>query len=414
DVPSTIAGTSGASTQSRNDTEIIEYTPSLQKEQSISSGFGNLELDFKIWVKYGDSQPVRIRFEGEIVDDLDDLINVIKKTLAPDLDDVALNRITIRRHGEEVDLRRDLTVDESIVTTYDTPLQIIVNAPTTLKRKHEESENLSEIVRSALREELSRQKPVEMIQASNLSETKITGLYGLKLLEVKTHFEPIEPIQCHPFIWDMEIDEARQMSEVEKWFKNALDLSSDFHVKDIHTRNYQRQLHTANVVLTGGTDISVGPSDTSCVWIEVKKNKENFKIGQVIGELLILDNVNENEEYCLASSTIHNRSIALAIIKQFVLDEGRTVLDTLGRSVTYKTILSEPLKKKTKFRESIHEEGDERMADIIDDMTEEELRNMTMRKRLRLAISIVRIEELPIIDKLIGQFSDDYESSMYV
>ncbi|KAF0439333.1 hypothetical protein F8M41_004160 [Gigaspora margarita] len=444
DVPSTIAGTSGTSTQSRNDTEIIEYTPSLQKEQSISSGFGNLELDFKIWVKYGDSQPVRIRFEGEIVDDLDDLINVIKKTLAPDLDDVALNHITIRRHGEEVDLRRDLTVDESIVTTYDTPLQIIVNAPTTLKRKHEESENLSEIVRSALREELSRQKPVEMIQASNLSETKarnIIGLYGLKLLEIsENHFEPIEPIQCHPFIWDMEIDEVRQMSEVEKWFKNALDLSSDFHVKDIHTRNYQRQLHTANVVLTGGTDISVGPSDTSCVWIEVKKNKENFKIGQVIGELLILDNVyvprpmsvltdcndnwviffflrNENEEYCLASSTIHNRSIALAIIKQFVLDEGRTVLDTLGRSVTYKPILSEPLKKKAKFRESIHEEGDERMADIIDDMTEEELRNMTMRKRLSLAKSIVRIEELPIIDQLIGQFSDDYESSissMYV
>ncbi|CAG8611048.1 32494_t:CDS:2 [Gigaspora margarita] len=386
DVPSTAAGTSGASTQSSNVTEIAENVPSLQKEQSISSGKVNL-------LRYGDSKPTRILFEGENVHDL---IRAVKKELSPDFDDISLNRITIRKHGEKTGLRPGLVVDRSFINDYETPLQIIVNAP--------ESENLSEIVQSALREELSRQKPDETIQVSNLSETKarkIIGLYGLKLLGVKKHFQPIEPIQCHPFIWDMENDEARQMSEVEKWFENALDLSSDFHVKDIHTQNYQRHLQTANVVLTGGTNISVGPSDTSCVWIEVKKSKENFKIGQVIGELLILDNVYAPRPM----------SYALAIIKQFVLDEGRIFLDILGRSITYQTNLPTPLKKRTKFRQSIPEEGDERMADIIDDMTEKELSNMTMRKRLRLAKSIVSIEELPIIDQLIGQFSDDYESS---
>ena len=50
------------------------------------------------------------------------------------------------------------------------------------------------------------------------------------------------------------------------------------------------------------------------------------------------------------------------------------------------------------------------MADIINDMTGKELCNMKMCKRLRLAKSIVRIEEQPIIDQLIGQFSNDYEN----
>ncbi|RIB14917.1 hypothetical protein C2G38_2094509 [Gigaspora rosea] len=228
-----------------------------------------------------------------------------------------------------------------------------------------------------------------MIQASNLSETKaknIIGHYGLKHLDISEEdFQPIEPIQCQPFRWDMENDEAHQMSEVEKWFKNALNLPGGFHVKDIHKRNYQLRLQAANVVLTGGTDISVGPSETSCIWIEVKKSKENFKIGQVIGELLLLDKAHpprpmsvltdcndnwiiffffgiENKERHLASSTTHNRSIALAIIRQFVLDEGRTYLELLGKSITYKINLSEPLKKRVKFLQSKPEEDDESMA----------------------------------------------------
>ncbi|CAG8793815.1 13802_t:CDS:1, partial [Cetraspora pellucida] len=37
-----------------------------------------------------------------------DLKTLIKKELSPDLNDVAFNRITLRGHGEEVNLRVDL------------------------------------------------------------------------------------------------------------------------------------------------------------------------------------------------------------------------------------------------------------------------------------------------------------------
>ena len=62
----------------------------------------------RIWVKYGDGRPVSLVFDG---------------------DDVDLNRITLRRHDEEEDLRADLTVDENFVNSFDTPLQTIVNLP---------------------------------------------------------------------------------------------------------------------------------------------------------------------------------------------------------------------------------------------------------------------------------------------
>ncbi|CAG8727950.1 10564_t:CDS:1, partial [Acaulospora morrowiae] len=64
---------------------------------------------------------------------------------------------------------------------------------------------------------------------------------------------------------------------------------------------------------------------------------------------------------------------------------------------------------KSRFLEPIPEEVDDRMADLIDDMTEKELFNMSMRRRLNIAKSIVRIEEQPAIDQLIRQFNDDYE-----
>ncbi|KAF0555618.1 hypothetical protein F8M41_016994 [Gigaspora margarita] len=118
----------------------------------------------------------------------------------------------------------------------------------------------------------------------------------------------------------------------------------------------------------------------------------------------------ENKEHYFTSSTIHDHNIALAIIRQFVLNEGSTFLKFFGESIIYQTNLSEPLKKSVKFLPSIPEEDDERMADMIDDMTEKELYNMKMRKRLKSVKSIVRIEEHPIIDQLISQFSDDYEN----
>ena len=80
----------------------------------------------RIWVKYGDGQPVKVVFDG---DDVPDLKKVIKKELSPELDDVAVSRITLRKHGEEEDLDPELVVDNSFINSSKTPLQLIVNAP---------------------------------------------------------------------------------------------------------------------------------------------------------------------------------------------------------------------------------------------------------------------------------------------
>ncbi|CAG8695286.1 15295_t:CDS:2, partial [Acaulospora morrowiae] len=198
-------------------------------------------------------------------------------------------------------------------------------------------------------------------------------------------FQPISPINCQPFVWDTETDEAHQMPEVEKW---------------------------------GGTDISIGASDNDCVWIETKKKKEDFKEGQAIGELFIVDKKSatnsmsvltdcndnwtiyffmqtKNHQY-LASSKINDRGITLAIIREFALDEGKFIHSEMGKLVTYQVNLPEPLKKKSRFLEPIPEEVDDRMADLIDAMTEKELFNMSMRRRLNIGKSIVRIEEQPV------------------
>ncbi|CAG8785392.1 13103_t:CDS:2, partial [Racocetra fulgida] len=52
------------------------------------------ELDFKIWVKYGNSQPTRILLR----ETMDDLKEAIKKKLLPKLDDVTVDDITILRN----------------------------------------------------------------------------------------------------------------------------------------------------------------------------------------------------------------------------------------------------------------------------------------------------------------------------
>ncbi|CAG8681838.1 1043_t:CDS:2, partial [Acaulospora morrowiae] len=47
--------------------------------------------------------------------------------------------------------------------------------------------------------------------------------------------------------------------------------------------------HGANVISTGGSVIFIGPSNTPCVWVKFKKTKDNYKEGQAIGELFLLD-----------------------------------------------------------------------------------------------------------------------------
>ncbi|CAG8692090.1 6375_t:CDS:2, partial [Ambispora leptoticha] len=190
-------------------------------------------------------------------------------------------------------------------------------------------------------------------------------------------FQPLDPVTCQPLIWDMEREEAQQMQN------------------DIHTQvNYQRPLQGANVVLTGGSDISIGPSGTACVWIETKKTKEDFK---------------EDSVQCIAKSKIGDRGTALAIIKQFVLEEGINLSAWTGKEVIYSVDKLALLQKKTKFLERIPEDDETRMADMVDDMSEQELFNMTARKRLRMLRNWCRLDEQPQVDQLIRQFSDDYE-----
>ena len=79
--------------------------------------------------------------------------------------------------------------------------------------------------------------------------------------------------------------------------------------------------------------------------------------------------------------------------------------------ISYNVNLPEPLRKKAKFYECIYEaDNEDRMADMVDDMSEQEVFNMTVRKRLMLVRDFCRPDEQPKVDQLIRQFSDNYES----
>jgi hypothetical protein len=224
------------------------------------------------------------------------------------------------------------------------------------------------------------------------------------------------------------------MKEVVKWFKKHLKLSNDFYIEDVHTqKDYQRNLREAGVTLSGGADISIGPSKTPCVWIETKKKVENSNESQAIGELFLIDKLypirtmtvltdckNYWKMYFFATTEDKNqyittcelsRGMALTIIKDFVCEEKSTLDQLFGKSATYEIVENTPLRKKAKFLERISEADDEnRMADLVGDMSEQELFNMSVRKRLMLVRDFCKLSEQPQVDKLIAQFSDNYEN----
>lgn len=233
----------------------------------------------------------------------------------------------------------------------------------------------------------------------------------------------------------MEKDEDQQMTDVVKWFNSALALPRNFSIKDSHKEaKHQVHLQGASITLTGVGDVSIGPSNTPCVWVETKKKREYFKKGQAMAELFLLDKVyllnalivltDCNDEWiiycflkidgktCMATSEISNRSTALTIIKQFVLAEGEFLHNTIGKHVQYEANLPTPLKKKVKFSEQILDiENDDRMADMYDEMSEQELFNMSMRRRLMVLRDLCNIDQLPQVDQFIKRFSDDYENN---
>jgi hypothetical protein len=240
----------------------------------------------------------------------------------------------------------------------------------------------------------------------------------------------------------MDKDEDKQMKEVKKWFKSVLNLPRGFEVDDIHNKvKNQRRLQMSNITLTGGSDISIGPSGTGCVWVEVKKTEEDCKECQAIGELMLADNIHvlntmivstecnnhwaifyfmkKDEDQCIANCKINDRGIALAIIKQFILGEGILHASWTGKYVDYPIKTVQPLQKKTKFREYIvrTDDGDAVMDDIVDEMSETEIFNMNARKKLSKLREWCKLDERPYVDHMIRQFNDDYESQpplMYV
>jgi hypothetical protein len=222
------------------------------------------------------------------------------------------------------------------------------------------------------------------------------------------------------------------MENVVNWFTKALALPRNFSIKDSHKQaKHQIYLH-ANTTITGIGDISIGPTNTPCVWVETKKNRKYFKQGQAMAELFLLDKVyllnslvvltdcNDewiiycflkiDEEICLSISEISNRDTALAIIKQFVLAEGEFLHNSMGKHVNYESTLPMPLQKKIKFSEQIPGNEDDRIADMLDKMSEQELFNMSMRRRLRALRDICNVDQIPHVDQFIKLFSDDYEN----
>jgi hypothetical protein len=75
-------------------------------------------MAYKIWVKYEDNCPIKIVIDKG---DVDDLKKAIKKEL-PSLD---VSRISLRKHGEEVDLDPELEINENLVNNLKTPIQIL-------------------------------------------------------------------------------------------------------------------------------------------------------------------------------------------------------------------------------------------------------------------------------------------------
>ncbi|GBC06356.1 hypothetical protein RclHR1_06790010 [Rhizophagus clarus] len=282
------------------------------------------------------------------------------------------------------------------------------------------------------------------ISVSNLSDVRIQKILndiGIKFLKLSIDdFLPIDPIHCDSFEWDLDTDENKQMDDVTKWFKKILKLPRGFEIEDIHTKTKnQRRLRMANVTLTGGSDISMGPSGTGCVWVEVKKTAKDCKESQAVGELLLADDkhvlhtmivltdcndywnifyfMEKGSEQCIANCDIGNRGIAFAVIRQFILKEGIAHADWTGKSINYMVKTIQPLERRAKFLEYVTKTNDseDRMMDIINEMSDEEIFNMNARKKLMMLKEWCKLDERPYVDQMIRSFSDDYQTPlMYV
>ncbi|CAG8728684.1 7098_t:CDS:2, partial [Racocetra fulgida] len=215
----------------------------------------------------------------------------------------------------------------------------------------------------------------------------------IETLKGEKDFPDTSIIECNGFKWDMEMDKDKQMQDVKDWFNNVLNLEEGYSVKDVHKSTKKEvTLDKARTILRGGFDIVIGPSLTGCVYIETKRQSQELEAeeAQARGQLLIananvaldvlvvLTDCNDNsvEKYYIVTAYIDDRGKALGLIKIFVLEQGIRLDKIMGiniRSSEIKEInIRGPFSKKAKFTEDV---GfcDERMLDMIPDMTDNEL-----------------------------------------
>ncbi|CAI2186917.1 6350_t:CDS:2 [Funneliformis geosporum] len=124
--------------------------------------------------------------------------------------------------------------------------------------------------------------------------------------------------------------------------------------------------------------------------IEIKTVKD-FKEGQAMGELFLIDKLHPTNAITVLTDCNDNWIIYffLKINEEQYMATSR-IDDRKIKSIT--------------------ETVDARMADMVSDMSEQELYNMTARKRLMLVRDYCRLDEQLQVDQLIRQFSDNYEN----
>ncbi|RIB15204.1 hypothetical protein C2G38_2192979 [Gigaspora rosea] len=330
---------------------------------------------------------------------VDNLKRKIKEELPNHFGDVDVIQIALKRHDGEMNLREDFIIDQKFLTIYDTLLQVIHE---NIDSKHEINDTIKKVI--------AQQKIVDKISVSNLFEMKIreslNKIEVKEIMMVEEDFEKLNPISYLLFECGEKI-EAQQMEEVAKWFDDALKLPQGLNIWNIHTDvNYQREIKSANVLLTSGSDIAIGPSRTTCVWVEAKKSTAECEIGQVIGELLLIDNrfalnsmtvltncnnfwmilyiiKDDDVNYIVRCSV--NCGLALAIIKQFVIEVENQMNKWVGKRI------------------------DEMMELMINEISEEELSRIKARKKLRIVRKFCKLDKQLYIDQIISRLNDNYE-----
>ncbi|CAG8473074.1 21266_t:CDS:2 [Dentiscutata erythropus] len=286
-----------------------------------------------------------------------------------------------------------------------------------LLKGKEDPSSLHEIVKNAV-VEANKEKSFELISISKLSLTKMNKIekaMGLSSISIagKDFPDPSSYIECNGFKWDMNKDEDKQMQDVKDWFKIELNLGEDYTVEDVHK-------DTKNEVTLNKAYTILRELKSEGYQVKGKLLIANANIG--LDVLIVLTDCNEKwslffiikeeEQYFIVIAKIDDRGKALGIINDFVLEQGvkfNKILGTNLRAVENDEIKIGPLSKKAKYIEVV-EFCDERMLDIIPDMTDDELKRMNTRWRLRMLEKSIPINEKPIIQRYISAFSDDYEN----